>query len=147
MFHIFLGKSSADVYSQSVEAAIHTSSNGIRVLIADDNPLFVEMIHAMLTAEGIDVVGRANDGQEALEQTLTLDPDVTLMDISMPVLDGIEATRRIREHRPDACVLVLTGSKAVSDVDRARKAGAAAFLSKDHIASELISTISELAGK
>jgi two-component system nitrate/nitrite response regulator NarL len=130
-----------------VEAAIHPSSNGIRVLIADDNPLFVEMIDAMLTAEGIDVVGRASDGQEALEQTLSLDPDVTLMDISMPVLDGIEATRRIREHRPNARILVLTGSKAVSDVDRARKAGAAAFLSKDHIASELISTISELAGK
>jgi two-component system, NarL family, nitrate/nitrite response regulator NarL len=130
-----------------VEAAIHPSSNDIRVLIADDNPLFVEMIEAMLTAEGIDVVGRARDGQEAFEQTLTLDPDVTLMDISMPVLDGIEATRRIREQRPNARVLVLTGSKAVSDVDRARKAGAAAFLSKDHIASELISTISEVAGK
>jgi DNA-binding NarL/FixJ family response regulator len=130
-----------------VEAAIHPSSNDIRVLIADDNPLFVEMLEAMLTAEGMNVVGRAQDGQEALEQTLTLAPDVTLMDISMPVLDGIEATRRIREQRPNARVLVLTGSKAVSDVDRARKAGAAAFLSKDHIASELVSTISELAGR
>jgi two-component system nitrate/nitrite response regulator NarL len=130
-----------------VEAAIHPSSNDIRVLIADDNPLFVEMLEAMLTAEGMHVVGRAQDGQEALEQTIKLAPDVTLMDISMPVLDGIEATRRIREQRPNARVLVLTGSKAVSDVDRARKAGAAAFLSKDHIASELVSTISELAGR
>jgi two-component system, NarL family, nitrate/nitrite response regulator NarL len=130
-----------------VEAAVHPSSNGVRILIADDNPLFVEMIDAMLTAEGMKVVGRAQDGQEAFEQNLALDPDVTLMDISMPVLDGIEATRLIRERRPDACVLVLTGSKAMSDVDRARKAGAAAFLSKDHIASELISTISELAGR
>ena len=130
-----------------MEAAIHPSSNDIRVLIADDNPLFVEMLEAMLTAEGMLVVGRAQDGQEALEQTLSLVPDVTLMDISMPVLDGIEATRRICEQRPNARVLVLTGSKAVSDVDRARKAGAAAFLSKDHIASELVSTISELAGR
>jgi two-component system, NarL family, nitrate/nitrite response regulator NarL len=130
-----------------VEAAVHPSSNGVRVLIADDNPLFVEMIDAMLTAEGMKVVGRAQDGQEAFEQTLALDPDVTLMDISMPVMDGIEATRLIRERRPDACVLVLTGSKAMSDVDRARKAGAAAFLSKDHIASELITTISELAAR
>ena len=128
-----------------MDAAIHPSSNGVRVLIADDNPLFVEMIDAMLTAEGIHVIGRAQDGQEALEQTLALDPDVTVMDISMPVLDGIEATRLIRERRPNARILVLTGSKAVSDVDRARKAGAAAFLSKDHIAAELISTISELA--
>jgi DNA-binding NarL/FixJ family response regulator len=123
------------------------SSDVVRVLIADDEPLFVEMVQAMLTAEGMHVIGRAQDGQDAFEKTLKLDPDVTLMDISMPVLDGIEATRRIRELRPHACVLVLTGSTAVTEVDRARKAGAAAFLSKDHIASELVAKISELAAR
>ena len=130
-----------------MEAALRPSSDVVRVIIADDEPLFVEMVDAMLTAEGIDVVGRAQDGKEAVDRTLSLAPDVTLMDISMPVLDGIEATRRIRASVPTACVLVLTGSTAAVEIDRARKAGAAAFLSKDRIASELISTITDLAGR
>jgi DNA-binding NarL/FixJ family response regulator len=128
-----------------MEAALRPSSDTARVLVADDEPLFVEMVRALLTAEGIEVVGTAQDGKEAVEKTLALTPDVTLMDISMPVLDGIEATRRIRDHVPTACVLVLTGSTALAEVDRARKAGASAFLSKDRIAAELISTIAGLA--
>jgi DNA-binding NarL/FixJ family response regulator len=130
-----------------VEAALRPSSDGARVLIADDEPLFVEMVVAMLGAEGIEVVGSANDGKEAAEKTLALCPDVTLMDISMPVLDGIEAIRRIRQDAPTACVLVLTGSTAVAEVDRARKAGAAAFLTKDRIASDLVATITDLVAR
>jgi DNA-binding NarL/FixJ family response regulator len=128
-----------------VEAALRPSSDTVRVLIADDEPLFVEMVDALLSAEGIDVVGRAQDGREAVAQTLALAPDVILMDISMPILDGIEATREIRNLDPRACVIVLTGSTVAAEIDRARKAGAAAFLSKDHIASELIATISDVA--
>jgi DNA-binding NarL/FixJ family response regulator len=128
-----------------VEAALRPSSDGVRVLIADDEPLFVEMVQALLSAEGIEVVGRAQDGREAVDRTLALLPDVTLMDISMPVLDGIEATREIRQHAPTACVIVLTGSTVVTEIDRARKAGAAAFLSKDRIASELVATINDVA--
>jgi DNA-binding NarL/FixJ family response regulator len=128
-----------------VEAALRPSLEVARVLIADDEPLFVEMVDAMLSAEGIEVVGSAQDGKEAVDRTLSLAPDVTLMDISMPVIDGIEATRQIRESVPTACVIVLSGSTAVAEIDRARKAGAAAFLSKDRIASELIETITEVA--
>lgn len=128
-----------------MEAALRPSSDPVRVLIADDEPLFVEMVETMLGTEGIEVLGSARDGQEAVEKTLALCPDVTLMDISMPVLDGIEATRRIREDTPTACVIVLTGSTVVAEIDRARKAGAAAFLAKDHIASELVSTITHVA--
>ena len=130
-----------------MEAALRPSSHPVRVLVADDEPLFCEMVETMLAAEGIDVVGRARDGSEAVEQALALAPDVTLMDISMPVLDGIEATRRIRERAPTACVLVLTGSTASSEVDRARKAGAAGFLAKDRIASDLMTSIAELANR
>jgi two-component system nitrate/nitrite response regulator NarL len=128
-----------------MEAALRPSPDVARVLIADDEPLFVEMVDAMLSAEGIEVVGRAQDGKEAVDRTLSLAPDVTLMDISMPVIDGIEATRQIRESVPTACVIVLSGSTAVAEIDRARKAGAAAFLSKDRIASDLIETITEVA--
>jgi two-component system response regulator DesR len=68
-----------------------------------------------------------------------------LMDISMPVMDGVEATRRIRDARPEACVLMLTGSNAVADVDRSRDAGAAGYVTKDRIASELVDAIIETA--
>jgi DNA-binding NarL/FixJ family response regulator len=120
----------------------------IRVLIADDHRLFAEALEAILTAEStIEVVGRARNGAEALEMALDLAPDVVLMDISMPVMDGIEATRQIREARPEACVLMLTGSNAAADVDRSRDAGAAGYVTKDRIASELVDAIVEAAGR
>jgi two-component system nitrate/nitrite response regulator NarL len=118
----------------------------IRVLIVDDHRLFAEALEAILGAESrIEVVGRARNGAEALDMVLDLDPDVVLMDISMPVMDGVEATRRIREARPEACVLMLTGSNAAADVDRSRDAGAAGYVTKDRIASELVEAIVETA--
>ena len=120
----------------------------IRVLIADDHRLFAQALEAILgTDERIDVVGRARDGGEAVQLALQLDPDVTLMDIAMPGMDGFEATKRIREHKPDACVLILTGSDSRADVDRARKAGAAGYVTKDRIAAELIDAIVEVGEK
>ncbi len=119
----------------------------IRVLIADDHVLFVDAVVAILsTDERFQVVGRAANGEEAVQLAAELDPDVILMDISMPVLDGIEAAREIRERRPGSCILMLTGSSASADVDSARRAGAAAYITKDRIAAELIDTIVELAG-
>ena len=120
----------------------------IRVLIVDDHRLFAEALEAILSSESrIEVVGRARNGAEALEMALDLDPDVVLMDISMPVMDGVEATRRIREARPEACVLMLTGSNAAADVDRSRDAGAAGYVTKDRIASELGDAIVETASR
>lgn len=122
--------------------------NLIRVLIADDHRLFAEALEAILAGEStIEVVGRARNGAEALELALELEPDVVLMDISMPVMDGVEATRRIREARPDACVLMLTGSNTTVDVDRASDAGAAGYVTKDRIASQLVEAIVETAGR
>jgi DNA-binding NarL/FixJ family response regulator len=120
----------------------------IRVLIADDHRLFAEALEAILAGERrIEVVGRARNGAEALELSLELEPDIVLMDISMPVMDGVEATRRIRESRPDACVLMLTGSNSAGDVDRSRQAGAAGYVTKDRIASQLVEAIVEAAGR
>jgi DNA-binding NarL/FixJ family response regulator len=120
----------------------------IRVLIADDHRLFAQALEAILaTDERIEVIGHAENGSEAVELASSLEPDVTLMDIVMPTMDGFEATRRIRSHRPRACVLMLTGSNARTDVDRARKAGAAGYVTKDRIAAELIDAIIEVAGK
>jgi DNA-binding NarL/FixJ family response regulator len=120
----------------------------INVLIVDDEPLFVQMVEAMLASEqGIVVVGTAEHGKDGLEQAERLDPDVVVMDISMPVMNGIEATREIRARNPDACVLILTGGSNIGEVDEARKAGAAGYLTKDRIASELVAEIRSLGGR
>jgi two-component system nitrate/nitrite response regulator NarL len=113
-----------------------------RVLIADDHTLFAEALEAILdTDERIAVVGRARNGVEAVELTSSLRPDVVLMDISMPVLDGIQATAQITEADATACVLVLTGSDSPSDIDAARRAGATGYVTKDRIAAELVQAI------
>ena len=118
----------------------------IRVLIADDHRLFAEALEAILaTDKRIEVVAHAGDGREAVELARTLEPDVVLMDISMPVMDGIEATEELRANGNDVCILMLTGSNSRDDVDRARKAGAAGYVTKDRIAAELIDAIVEIA--
>jgi two-component system, NarL family, nitrate/nitrite response regulator NarL len=130
-----------------MEAAAALPSE-IGVLVADDEPLFVEMVRAMLSAEdGIDVVATVGDGRAAIRLASELDPDVILMDVSMPIMDGIDATARIRERDPDACILILTGGTTPGDVDRARKAGAAAYITKDRISTDLIAEIRTLGSK
>ena len=114
----------------------------VRVLIADDHRLFAEALRAILDAEPtVDVVGLAASGADAVRQTAELEPDLVLMDINMPGLDGIEATRRILAQQPETQVLMVTGSDARQDVDAARIAGAAGYVTKDRIAAELIRAI------
>jgi DNA-binding NarL/FixJ family response regulator len=121
---------------------------GVRVLIADDHRLFAEALEAILAGEErIEVVGYARDGREAVELWQEHQPDLTLMDIAMPVLDGLGATRAIRKLDDSACILMLTGSNARADVDKARKAGAAGYVTKDRIAAELIDAIFEVADR
>jgi DNA-binding NarL/FixJ family response regulator len=122
--------------------------SSIRVLIADDHRLFAEALEAILADdERISVVGHAGDGGEAVRLAADLDPDVVLMDISMPVMDGIEAAEAIRAAGKDTCILMLTGSNSRADVDRARQAGAAGYVTKDRIAAELIDAIVEIAAR
>ncbi|HEY1563156.1 MAG TPA: response regulator transcription factor [Gaiellaceae bacterium] len=117
----------------------------LRVLIADDHRLFAEALEAILTADDrIEVVGQAGDGGKAVELARKLGPDVVLMDVSMPVLDGFEATREIRAAGEGVHVLMLTGSNSRADVDRSREAGASGYVTKDRIASELVGAIVEV---
>ena len=118
----------------------------IRVLVVDDHVLFAEALSAMLDAEpAVEVVGLATNGADAVEQAERLEPDVVLMDISMPGLDGFEATRRILAQRPATRVLIVTGSDASQDVAAAREAGAAGYVTKDQIGAELIDAILDVA--
>ena len=114
----------------------------VRVLIADDDPLFIEALEAILGIESeIEVAGGANDGEEATRLAGELEPDVVLMDLSMPVLDGFEASRRIRAEAPTTTVVVLTGSSYAEDVKKAYDAGASGYVTKHRIAQDLVRTV------
>jgi two-component system, NarL family, nitrate/nitrite response regulator NarL len=120
----------------------------IRVLIADDHSLFAEALQAILGTDArFEVVGLARNGRQAVDLALELEPEVALMDISMPVLDGFEATKEMRKRVPGTRVLMLTGSNSRVDVDRARASGAAGYITKDRIAGELIDAILEVVAR
>jgi DNA-binding NarL/FixJ family response regulator len=114
----------------------------IRVLVADDQPLMRTAYDMTLRAEGdIELVGAAADGHEALEQARRLRPDVILMDVRMPVLDGVEATRVLGTEDPAIKVLILTTFDIDEYVVEALRAGASGFLLKDVRPEELVEAI------
>jgi DNA-binding NarL/FixJ family response regulator len=114
----------------------------IRVLVADDQPLMRTAYDMTLRAEeDMELVGEAADGQEAIDLARELHPDVILMDIRMPVLDGVEATRIVGTEEPSAKVLVLTTFDVDEYVVEALRAGASGFLLKDVRPEELIQAI------
>jgi DNA-binding NarL/FixJ family response regulator len=118
----------------------------IRVLIADDHAILREGIRALLkTADDIDVVGEAADGQQAIEQAERLRPDVVLMDVSMPGLGGHEATLELRKRQPDLRVLVLTQYEDREYLRRFLQAGVAGYLLKKTAGAELLSAIRAVA--
>jgi DNA-binding NarL/FixJ family response regulator len=116
--------------------------DAIRVLIVEDEDIFAQLVEALLVSdERIEIVGRAHDGKEGVALARRLAPEVIVMDIGMPVLDGIEATRRIRSANHSVGVVIFTGSDEARDVERAREVGAAAFVQKSHIDAVLLAAI------
>ena len=118
------------------------TADAIRVLIADDHPVFRDGLAALLEAvDGIQVVAVARDGVEAAELAATHEPDVVVMDVQMPELNGIEATRRVVGDRPETAVLVLTMGEDEGTVLSALRAGARGYLRKGAEQEEIVRAI------
>jgi DNA-binding NarL/FixJ family response regulator len=113
--------------------------NPTRVLIADDERLFIDALEMILAADDrIEVVGRALDGRQAIVLARELDPDVVLIDLSMPGVDGFGAIEAMLAETGSRRVVVLSGSADPEDMERAREAGAVGYLMKDRIADDLV---------
>jgi DNA-binding NarL/FixJ family response regulator len=122
------------------------ATRAVRVLIADDHRLFAESLMAVLSEdERVDVVGIAADGQEAVDLASELQPDVILMDLRMPVLDGFEATRRIRGAGLNTQVFILSGTDEPIGSEHAAAAGASGYLRKEQSVAELKDVFLEVA--
>jgi len=117
----------------------------VRVLVVDDHAIVRKGICALLATEpGIEVVGEAQDGQTAIVEAARLQPDVILMDLVMPGMDGLEATRHIATYQPEACILVLTSFASLDLILPAIRAGALGYLLKDAGPEELVQAIHQV---
>jgi DNA-binding NarL/FixJ family response regulator len=109
----------------------------MRVLLADDHALFRDGLRSLLEARGVDVVGEATNGREAVDLSKRLQPDIVLMDLSMPELNGLAATRLISAEQPQVKVVILTASEEDANLFEAIKSGAQGYLFKNVASDEL----------
>ena len=118
--------------------------SSLRILLVDDHNLFLEGLNNLLTSAGIQVVGTAHDGFEALHQARRLNPNVILMDIHMPKCDGVSATRLIKAELPDIKIVMLTMSEDEGDLFEAVRSGASGYLLKSLDADEFFDYLKDL---
>ena len=119
----------------------------IRLMLADDHRMLREGLRRSLTDEGFDVVGEASDGDEAVRLADSIRPDVILMDVTMPDVDGVEATRRIHQQLPEIRVVMLTMHADQSVIAEALRAGASGYLVKDCSTDEIADAVRQAAAE
>ena len=119
----------------------------IRLMLADDHRMLREGLRRSLSDEGFDVVGEASDGEEAVGLAGQLQPDVILMDVTMPDVDGVEATRRIHQLHPDIRIVMLTMHADQSVIAEALRAGASGYLVKDCSTDEIADAVRQAASE
>jgi len=114
----------------------------VRVLLVEDNDVYADTLQLLLgSLETVEVVGRARNGVEGVDLALALEPDAILMDVSMPLLNGFDATRLIADRLPGTRIVMLTSSDAPSDRARAVESGAAGYLTKDSGLDDLVAGV------
>ena len=132
----------------TIERAEDMPGTRIRTLVADDSPFMLKVLAQTLeAAAGFDLVGTATDGRQALRYVSMLSPDLVLMDLHMPGLNGIQATRYINDRGHPPVVIIITTDDSSAAREMAEEAGADGFVSKDgNLRNQLISTLQELFG-
>jgi|tagenome__1003787_1003787.scaffolds.fasta_scaffold20785509_2 DNA-binding NarL/FixJ family response regulator len=131
--------------SEAATPRVQRSTPGQRtVVVVDDHRAFAELLSAALEAEGMRVVGTAQSAAQAFAMVLELNPDVVVMDIQMPDLDGLAATRRIRQLAPSAVVAIVTAHHDPDWVVQAGQAGASAFIPKNGPLTEMLDTLTRV---
>jgi DNA-binding NarL/FixJ family response regulator len=121
------------------------STQPYRILVAEDDEGFLDTLEAVLDADGrFLVVGRARDGRDAVELADRLDPDAVVMDIEMPVLDGVEATRLLREAAPELPIVAISGHDYEERVLEIREAGASDYVRKSRVEDDLVQALEAL---
>lgn len=113
----------------------------MKILLADDHPLFLDGLEDLLTSNGVEVVGAACDGLDAIEKARRLRPEVIVMDIHMPRLDGLSAVRAIQAELPEIKIVMLTISEADDDLFEAIQSGASGYLLKSQSPEELLALL------
>ena len=118
------------------------SEQPYRVLVAEDDEAFLEVVEALLNTDGsFEVVARAANGREAVELAAGVEIDAAVIDIEMPVMDGVEATRRLREHSPDLPIVAISGHDYEERVLEIRAAGADDYVRKARLEDELVDAL------